>query len=327
MKTALIRLEDVGPGGYYEPMGNQAKLLCVAHHLYAQRIPFQVAVIPRFVDPERGVDRSIADRSDPVSAGFVQLLHTLVRCGASLGMHGYTHQYGRAVSADGYEFHYAGCSDNCPPDDSADALTSYEKFHSSYAYRRFASALALFYAAGLTPEWFETPHYAASQTQRRILEACSGLIYEDNPDAPNSRTVTWRRPAVSFAGGSLYVPTPLSYVGGASINADVTRISEQMREYGDQELASFFYHPFLEFPYIHGARYAEHSPLKRLIRSFQADGRRFRSIRQVIHRPVVHPTYGVQSILPRSLNDSEHRVPLAANQRFGRIPHFPGKTV
>ncbi|MDB4867614.1 MAG: hypothetical protein JWR03_1947 [Cohnella sp.] len=283
MKIALIRLEDVGPGGYYETAENQVKLVAVTDHLYRQGVPFQVAVIPRFVDPSRGIDRSMADVSDPVSVGYLRMLRALAARGASLGIHGCTHQFAQSVSGEGNEFYEADCTANCPPDDVRDTLTNHTKFTQSYAYRRLTMALTQFHAAGLRPDWFETPHYTASPTQRSILEACNRLIYEDNPADPRSRTITYRAPATPFSRGTFYVPTPLGYVNGASVDQDVQRISEEMRQYGEEELASFFFHPFLEFPFITLQKdappiYSEYSPLKRLIRNFKADGRRFRSI-------------------------------------------------
>ncbi|WP_052703124.1 DUF2334 domain-containing protein [Paenibacillus beijingensis] len=284
---AMIRLEDIGPGGYYESAENQTKLTVVADYLQSEGIPFQVAVISRYIDPTRGIDRALTDRTDSIAVRFVQTLHALVKRGASLGMHGYTHQFGKAVSADGYEFHYADCSADCPPDDSQEALSRPKSLRHSYAYGRFTAALRMFQSTGLRPDWFETPHYAASAIQRSVLEACSGIMYETNPSAPHSRTVTVRASHSPLSGGSLYVPTPLFYVGGAAIEDDVQRIAEAIRSYGDHELASFFYHPFLEFPYIRlqeGASpvYEQHSPLKRLIRAFKGAGRKFLSIPDVL---------------------------------------------
>jgi uncharacterized protein YdaL len=294
MKIAMIRLEDVGPGGYYETRENQVKLWTVADYLYQQGVPFQVAVIPRYIDPPRGINRWMADASDPVTFGYLRTLRGMIARGASLGIHGFTHQYGNAVSTEGYEFHDDNCSENCPPDDSPEALTSYHKFHRSYAYRRFQLASAHFHAAGLRADWFETPHYTASPIQRRILEACSRVMYEENPEAANSRTVTYRSPGTPFSQGTLYVPTTLSYVGGSSVAQDVNRISEQMRKYGDRDIASFFFHPFLEFPYIQlrpgrSPIYSDQSPLHQLIRNFHAEGRRFASILHVI-RPSGSPS-------------------------------------
>ncbi|WP_164472647.1 DUF2334 domain-containing protein [Cohnella candidum] len=267
MRKALIRLEDLGPGGHYESPEEQRKLGAVTDLLYAEAIPFHAAVISRFVDPGKRIDRTIAAPQDAVSARFLSLLHRWSAMGASLGMHGYTHQFGASVSGEGYEFAYPGCNEDCPPDAAA------------YTLGRFRAACVSFLAAGLRPDWFETPHYAASASQRKILEACSCVIYEDNPAAPGSRKVTVAA-SRSRIGNTYYVPTPLSYVGGASVERDVVRIIRETENYGDDDLASFFFHPFLEFPYIRlqddgRVLYAEDSPLRQITGAMKAMGRRF----------------------------------------------------
>jgi peptidoglycan/xylan/chitin deacetylase (PgdA/CDA1 family) len=285
MLQTLIRLEDVGPGGYYESAESQMKLVAVADYLYMLGVPFQVAVISRFVNPERGVDCSIGNPYDLAAMRFVQTLHALCARGASLGMHGYTHQYGQSISGEGYEFAYSGCNKDCPPGDPQESLVEINHFQHSYAYSRFCQALSAFHAAGLRPDWFETPHYTASEVQRKILEACTWLMYEDNPETPDTRQVTFRS-SKSLLGKTYYVPTPLGYVAGASVDEDVNRIMSEAKRFGEGDLASFFYHPFLEFPYIHIRKhtslyYEERSPLKRLIRHMLSIGRRFVSIRDL----------------------------------------------
>ncbi|WP_187274342.1 DUF2334 domain-containing protein [Paenibacillus sp. N3.4] len=283
---ALIRLEDVGPGGYYESAESQMKLLAIADYLYLHSVPFHVAVIPRFVDPERGIDNAMGNPYNAISVRFLQMLRTFCVRGASLGMHGYTHQYGQSISGEGFEFAFAGCKQDCPPEDSQESLSTMIQFRQSYAYTRFYLAYSEFQAAGLQPEWFETPHYMASDVQRKILEACNWLMYESNPEDPDNRQVT-SRSSKSILGKTYYVPTSLGYVNGSAVEQDVNRIINEAIDYGKNDLASFFYHPYLEFPYIHFRKHAhpyyeDHTPLKRLIQHMTSNGRRFVSIQNVI---------------------------------------------
>lgn len=291
---ALLRLEDIGPGGYYETTEGQIKLRAVADYLYMQNIPFHVAVISRFIDPNREYDCTISNPFDAVSVRFVDTLQTLRTRGGSLGMHGYTHQHGQSVSGEGYEFAYEGCLKDCPPDDSPISLSGTVHMQRSYAYARFHMGLSAFQAAGLRPDWFETPHYAASTVQRKILEACSWLMYENNPLEPSRRQVT-SISAASIVGRTYYVPTPLGYVSGEDTNRDVTRIMNEVSDYRQEDLASFFYHPFLEFPYIHIRKYAppyyeEQTPLKRLIQHMLTSGRRFVNMQDLIYSFISSPS-------------------------------------
>lgn len=282
MNKALIRLEDIGPGGNYETEEQQAKLLVIARFLHNERIPFHLAVIPRYVDPAQGINRSMADPENDVSLRFVRLLRTLLTLGASLGIHGYTHQYENAVSGDGFEFAYPDCTANCPPDDRPEAVKSLQLLRQSYAYRRVLMAQETFRSAGLAADWFETPHYTASSVQRHIIGICNGILYESPPSAPDARmTVLEHNANDPLTNGTIYVPTPLYYVAGDKIEEEVARIGQAVKDYtGEEELASFFYHPYLEFPYIQlhadgTIQYDANSPLRRIVRSFKQEYKSF----------------------------------------------------
>ncbi|PJN55836.1 hypothetical protein PAEVO_25580 [Paenibacillus sp. GM2FR] len=289
MNKALIRLEDIGPGGWYETEEQQAKLLVIAQFLHRQRIPFHLAVIPRYVDPAHHTDRSIDDLHDEVSLRFVRLLRTMVALGASLGIHGYTHQYSGSVSGDGFEFAYPECWADCPPDDSPEAVHSLPQLQRSYAYQRIQRAHKMFQSAGLAAVWYETPHYTASSVQRHIIEICNGILYESPPSSPDARTAGLQHtPDDPLTNGTIYVPTPLYYVAGDKIEEEVTRMERSLPDFtDDHELASFFYHPYLEFPYIRfladgTVHYDEHSPLRRIIQSFKRERKSFVSISSIL---------------------------------------------
>lgn len=315
MAKALIRLEDISPGGWYETEEQQAKLLVIANELHTQSIPFHLAVIPRYIDPARGIDRSLTDLDDPVSVRFLRLLHKMVRLGASLGVHGYTHQYANATTGDGFEFTYDGCLHDCPPDDAPLAASSRRELTRSYAYRRLSLARKMMEQAGLTAVWFETPHYTASPVQRRILESCCGLMYETSPDAPNlNNAALFSPPEHSLSNGTYYVPTPLYYVAGDNIEGDVRRIRQTVQELPLTELASFFYHPYLEFPYIEPqadgtAQYGPSSPLKRIISAIKSTGRTF-----------VHVT----SFMPFIPDFRERSLPWSNGDRIHAMAGRPG---
>lgn len=289
MNKALIRLEDIGPGGWYETEEQQAKLLVIAQFLHQLQIPFHLAVIPRYVDPAHHIDRSIDDQHDEASLRFVRLLQTLVDLGASLGIHGYTHQYGGSVSGDGFEFAYPECNANCPPDDPPEVVHSLPQLQQSYAYQRVQQAHKMFQRVGLPAVWYETPHYTASSVQRHIIEICNGILYESPPSRPDARTAALQHiPDDPLTNGTIYVPTPLYYVAGDKIEDEITRMERTLQNFtGARELASFFYHPYLEFPYIRfladgTVHYDEHSPLRRIIQAFKREPKSFVSITSIM---------------------------------------------
>lgn len=290
MRKAMLRLEDIGPGGAYESEESLLRLKAIGHFLHSRGIPFHIAVIPRYLDPVKGIDRSIDQAENPYIRHFLEMLSYMIQCGASLGMHGCTHQYGATVSGEGYEFSGKECdASECPPDDSAVACYQQKEMFSSYAFHRFREGLSIFHRAGLTPDWFEAPHYTASTHQRCILEACMDLFYENPPSTPNARRPMLLDKDSEFYRGVLYVPTPLFYVDGSSPQKDVQRMTAEMKSYRKDDLASFFYHPFLEFPFIRLSpsdgekmntrfQYEENSYLDQLIRDFTQEGYKFVSI-------------------------------------------------
>ncbi len=276
MKKALIRLEDVGPGGFYATRLSMIKLAAIADYLDSEKVPFQISIIPRYVNPAIKYDKSIEDTSDFFIKIFNDTIKDMAQCyEASVGMHGYTHQFFRSESAKGYEFYYPSCTQNCPPNDSANSCTEYDAFINSYASHRMAQGYNAFKKSGITLNWgFSTPHYTSYDPQRCIINAWAGLLYQPDPSAPSSRRMSIKDTDTPFYRGVVYVPTPLGYVAAEDPDGSIERICSEIQSYTEQDLASFYYHPHLEFSFIHvtdsGIVYDDDSYLKRLIRCFKA---------------------------------------------------------
>ncbi|ASS74327.1 hypothetical protein CIG75_04570 [Tumebacillus algifaecis] len=273
MKKALLRLEDVGPGGHYESEESLWKLRVIADFLSSSDVPFHVAMIPRFVNPQTGYDKSIADRRDPYVQTFLATMRYLQKSGGSLGMHGYRHQYGQAVSGDGFEFAYRGCASDCPPDDAKRSFQERGAFERAYASERMRQGFLAVFASGLDVDWFEAPHYTASPTQRRVLEAWTGLFFENDPHSGEMYRRVIHDTDTPLYRGAVYVPTPLYYLDASKPEQDLNRMCTEIKRFQEQDLAGFFYHPYLEFPFIRKVQgrvvYDERSYLHRLVRCFQ----------------------------------------------------------
>lgn len=278
MKKAIIRFEDIGPGGYYGTPESLQKLRAMIDYLHSEDVACHISTIPRYIDPAIGYDISVANIYD----SYVSLFNDTVKYWIShrkctLGMHGYTHQFAGAQSGVGFEFYYSGCSENCPPNDLPEACSQREEFIYSYASSRMEDGFKAFKDAGLTIDWgFSTPHYEAAEIQRCILEAWSGLFFENDPLDFSKRTVTIRDTDTPLYRGVIYVPTPLGYVSGSDPEGSIERICRELDSYTSEDVAAFFYHPYLEFPFIKitesGVEYDENSYLKRLIRCFKEKG-------------------------------------------------------
>ncbi len=138
LHTAVLRIEDVTP--LYEP----AKLRQVADFLSAKGIPFLVAVVPFYVNPQENSRVSLSDRPELVDA-----LKYMVANGGSVVMHGTTHQYTGITANDG-EFWDAANSKPLPGENPEEFANKIEM------------GLDEFVKNGLYPVAWETPHYMAS---------------------------------------------------------------------------------------------------------------------------------------------------------------------
>ncbi|MFZ5647467.1 MAG: DUF2334 domain-containing protein [Bacillota bacterium] len=269
VKPALLRLEDVCPGGLFQGRENLEKMRVIADYLHDEGIPFHVSLIPRMVVPSKGYDVKITDDT-PYAREFVETIKYMESRGGIVGVHGYTHQTGGQISGHGFEFY-----DRQKNPEAPDTL--------EYARSRIKSAMDLFMEAGITPSYWETPHYTASLDQYPAFEEQAGLIYENLYRGVNSiKPRTFDYDGSGYR-GFVTVPTPLGYIN-PDVSAD-RMIKSLDRLKGD--LASFFYHPFKEFAYIKKELdadgnfryvYDQNSPLHVLIKSFKEKGYTFVSI-------------------------------------------------
>lgn len=289
MKKALIRFEDVGPGGIYSSEENLLKLRIIGDYLKKENVPFHISLIPRFINPETNYDKSISDIEDEYVKKFnntINYLHEWNDC--SLGMHGYTHQCQGSTSGVGDEFYYDNCSKDCPPNDDEKACYDREYFINSYVTSRMTNGYEAFKSSPLEIGWgFSTPHYAASNTQRCLLESWSGLFFENYPLDPKKKSITVSDIDKPFYRGVVYVPTPLDYIRSDNPDNSINRICNEIKAYKSDDVAAFFYHLYLEFPFItldgDDVIYSDDSYLKRLVKCFKEQEFTFVSLTSLIN--------------------------------------------
>lgn len=242
-RMVLLRLEDVGPGGQYETEESLGKLRAVLDNLNKKHVRYQIGVIPRWINylPDKTVyNRQLDQLNDPYIQAFNRILRSAVQSGATIGMHGYTHQIGDVRREDGQQESGVGNEFNAA--DMPETLTP------EFAKTRIEEGLNVFRAAGLRPEFWETPHYHETAEQSSVFAHYFGLQYENVVENANQPYAQYRSERLKTslnlpnAGlGAVYVPTPFSYI---PYNKDEKLIVNQL---GRKKLPSFFYHPFLEF--------------------------------------------------------------------------------
>jgi len=188
---ALVRLEDLS--GESSP----SNLTAWASYLKSQGVPFSMAVIPQYLDPNGYYNKGVAvSETLAQSPTMVSALKSAVTDGGTIIEHGYTHQYSNianpftGVTGDDFEFYRVQCSttQNAPynyvtPCADSDYVIEEGPVPSdsqSWAANRVTTGRTLFGAAGLaTPTIWETPHYAASAADYAGIDQTYKTRYEE----------------------------------------------------------------------------------------------------------------------------------------------------
>ncbi|GAA1696900.1 hypothetical protein GCM10009765_52780 [Fodinicola feengrottensis] len=268
-KRALVRIEDVSADD------DPAQLRQVADYLFAQGVPFSVAVIPQYKDPNgyynngKAVNKSLLQVPALISA-----LRYMQSKGGTIIMHGYTHQYSNvanpydAVSADDFEFYrsHIDASNNVVYDGPVAGDSA------SWAQGRITSAKLNFLLAGLSqPTIFEPPHYAASAADYQAFQQTFGKRYDRGlyfgGYCPNGACGTGTPDYTKIYGqyfpylvkdiyGSTVIPEDLGNIEPVPLNnhparlpADILASAAGMSVVTDG-VQSFFYHPYLGTSYL-----------------------------------------------------------------------------
>ena len=259
---ALVRLEDVGPDA------DPKELTAIANYLYAERIPFSVAVYPRYRDPKgvnnggKAEDYTLLQRPAVVAA-----LKYMQARGGTVIAHGYTHQFSNVanpydgVSANDFEFYMAHIDannnvvyDGPVPGDST-----------AWAAGRMAASKRAFAAAGLgAPSTFEFPHYAGSAADYPAVNSLFAKRYERGLYFPG--VLTGGKPDYARQFGQFFpytvrdvygtpvVPENIGNVEPGAFNNHPARLPMDLLASSKRNLvvrdgvASFFYHPYLGLP-------------------------------------------------------------------------------
>ncbi|NMF03615.1 DUF2334 domain-containing protein [Clostridium beijerinckii] len=260
-RVALIRFEDITAGGRYLDSDNLEKLRVVADYMFLAGIPFHIAWIPRFVDPQNGIDNDISKDYSMPNANFLFTMEYLLNRNGVIGLHGYTHQYDDEVSAVGTEFNEGRNNDE------------------KSIRRRVEAAINTAKRLELPVKFFETPHYAATAFQQSIFEQYFDIIYEPFVGVWGERIVKSPRNYTT-----LYIPTPLGYVEEKD---GIDKMIDRINNLDETTLASLFYHPYIDFEYITlksgvnrypMSNYLENSPLHQIVKALCYKGCNFTKI-------------------------------------------------
>lgn len=244
----LLRIEDVNP------QSDPAAIKNISDFLADEEVPFQIALIPIYRDPAAQEEIFLSENSELVAA-----LRYAVGKGAAIVMHGISHQY-RGSSADDYEFW--------------DVISGIPIAASTNEWleRKIKQGIAECCRNGLFPIAWETPHYAASQHDYRIIGGFFDTFY-DRPmvaDISDSQMLA-PYPYTMTGLGVQVVPENLGYISLDNRTRDTDAMLHNLDNMGvvRDGLAAFFFHPFLPL-----------EDLQRLVRAVKARYWTFASLRE-----------------------------------------------
>jgi len=248
-----LRLEDV------HPKADADELMEIARFLNEKKIPYIIALIPVYVDPDTKKEIHLKD-----APKLVRTLKYMQDHGGSVILHGYRHQYRQQETGEGFEF-WDVDMDRPILQDNDEKPLSRKDFNSDQAYDTFLSKGTRFEekyignailngvqeltAHELYPLAFEAPHYAMSEKGYEILSKHFST-YIGQVQLSNQ---TWKQEYAplytstpSFLYGMRLFPETVGYVLGN----DPQSVSEMKRKavsllpFSDAVIAGF-YHPYL----------------------------------------------------------------------------------
>ncbi|WP_136192216.1 DUF2334 domain-containing protein [Actinomyces procaprae] len=291
VRQAAVRIEDVSPAT------TGAELRTIVDYLVGAGVPFQLAVVPIYTDPEGvyndGTPETLTLADNPE---LVEVLAYAVANGGTLIQHGTRHQFSNlsnpynGVSTDDFEFIRSWCTDT--NDNSAPAVTCQNNSwvqiggdlpgtDAAWAAQQVTEGRALFTQAGLPePTVFETPHYAAGAAAYSGISQVYQVRYER--EILHAGLLTGRAGgdfeyfgqffpyAVNDPYGTHVLPENLGNVELESYNQHPPRLPADIvaaahaNLVGTHATASFFFHPYYDV-----------SLLREIVEGIQAEGYTF----------------------------------------------------
>ncbi|PEA01034.1 polysaccharide deacetylase family protein [Bacillus cereus] len=250
-----LRLEDI------HPLSDNKKLMEIATFLYKKKIPYIVTVIPVYKNTKTNKEYHLSDVPE-----IIKTLQYMQEHGASIVLHGYTHQYYDSETGEGFEFWDVK---NNRPIIAASRVVHESKqekdftskkeyrvylemqktFEESYIKERLNRGVEELVTHDLYPIAFEAPHYAMSQFGYEVVSKKFSTILGQVQVSDE----TWKSMAVppyysypAMLHGTLLIPETIEFVDLRKKDP-VGEILKLANEYASLPGGTIggFYHPYL----------------------------------------------------------------------------------
>lgn len=230
---AIVRIEDV------TPVRDPQNLKAIADILFSRHIPFLIGVVPFYVNPAEGKHISLSDRPE-----LVEALKYCVENGATIVLHGVTHQY-KGVSGIDFEF-WDGLSGKPIANENPNLI----------AYK-IETGINECTKNGIYPLIWETPHYTASISDYKIFSRYFSSSIDRmmlNEDYQYGQFFPYVINKDIY--GQKIFPENLGYIPLLEKKDSTEQYVHQMINnarvlYNVRDgYASFFFHPFLHLDYL-----------------------------------------------------------------------------
>lgn len=223
----FLRLEDIELTKASYDVDYFEKIRVISDYLYKKNIPFNIAWIPKEVNPACNIVNDPILCNDFINAEQVYSLDYFINHNGSIGLHGYTHQFGNETSGVGSEFGIVNPS-----------ISDFKD--------RMNKAIETANYLNIPISFFEAPHYEITKEQTIEAEKLFKVLYYpyyfDGKEKLDST-----KPQISPNNKSCYyIDTPLDYISIDNVSGSLKRIENT----DIKNMGSVFYHPRLEFQNI-----------------------------------------------------------------------------
>lgn len=244
-RQALVRLEDVNPYTYRTTV----KIRDAYEFLKDNEIPFHIALIARYINPNERIDLSTHEAR-------IYLRYITLMVGEGYGtiiQHGYTHQT-TGISSIDYEYWDEASDSPLPYDTEEYVISTLEGIKGEMEYLKLP-----------VPDVFETPHYALSDLDNHVINKYYPLRYEHIPDVGSL-------PIAASIDERIFFPSNLGYVATwDDIELEEKKALLRQVSVFEDPVASFFWHPWRDV-----------SELKYMVDLLQKNGFEFVSIYDLV---------------------------------------------